>query len=203
MGALLDALAHGPRQEQRRRFALVAVGVLGLMMVAGGLWRPRTSEVPTSTSGVTSREVLYNGDTEQGTDGWGCDDCVQGSVSSPNHGGLKSLHVSQRRGPWGGPQQDMRARLINGATYQTEAWVLLATGATEAMATLELVTDTGTDYVTLTIQTPVDATRWAQLSGTATVAWKGTLQSARWYVETVAGAQDFYLDDASFHPLSR
>ncbi|WP_224360524.1 protein kinase domain-containing protein [Hyalangium versicolor] len=192
MDALLEALEQGPRRERRKRFMLGATVVLGIGAAAAVLLWP-----------LQAREVLYNGDTEESTNGWSCDHCVQSSASSPSHGGQRSLHVTQRDGPWAGPQQDVRARLLNGATYQSEVWVRLASGATEAMATLELVTDTRTDYVTLTLQVPVDASHWAQLSGTALVSWTGTLRSARWYVETESGTQDFYLDDARFFPLAR
>jgi hypothetical protein len=35
-------------------------------------------------------------------------------------------------------------------------------------------------------------------SGTANVSWSGTLSSATFYVETTAGTDSFYIDDASF-----
>jgi hypothetical protein len=35
------------------------------------------------------------------------------------------------------------------------------------------------------------------LTGTTTVSWSGTLSSARFYVETTAGTDNFYIDDAS------
>ena len=43
----------------------------------------------------------------------------------------------------------------------------------------------------------VHDTGWTLLTGTATVSWTGTLSSARFYVETASGTDNFYLDDAS------
>jgi hypothetical protein len=44
----------------------------------------------------------------------------------------------------------------------------------------------------------VNSSGWTQLSGTVTVSWTGTLSSANLYVETAAGTDSFYIDDASF-----
>jgi hypothetical protein len=43
----------------------------------------------------------------------------------------------------------------------------------------------------------VNSSGWTLLSGTATVSWSGTLSSATFYVETTAGTDSFYIDDAS------
>ena len=44
----------------------------------------------------------------------------------------------------------------------------------------------------------MNASGWTQLTGTTTVSWTGALSSATFYVETVAGTDSFYIDDASF-----
>ncbi|WP_224360525.1 cellulase family glycosylhydrolase [Hyalangium versicolor] len=143
-----------------------------------------------------TRQLLRNGNAEDGLNGWNCNGCTQSTISSPRHGGLKSLRVTSRADAWAGPQQEVGAQLLNGATYKTEVWVRLASGTAKAMVTLELVTDTGTNYLTLTPHTSVTATGWTRLSGSSIVSWTGTLSAARWYVETETGTQGFYVDDA-------
>jgi hypothetical protein len=44
----------------------------------------------------------------------------------------------------------------------------------------------------------VNVSGWTLLSGSATVSWSGILSSATFYVETTAGTDSFYIDDASF-----
>ena len=44
----------------------------------------------------------------------------------------------------------------------------------------------------------MNSTGWTQLTGTATVSWTGTLSGATLYVETAAGTDSLYVDDASF-----
>jgi hypothetical protein len=59
------------------------------------------------------------------------------------------------------------------------------------------VTANGTTNYTNLAQGTVNASGWTQLTGTATVSWSGTLSSATLYVETAAGTDSFYVDDAS------
>jgi hypothetical protein len=54
-----------------------------------------------------------------------------------------------------------------------------------------------TNYVTLA-QGAVNSSGWTLLTGTTTLSWSGTLSSATFYVETAAGTDSFYIDDASF-----
>jgi hypothetical protein len=52
-----------------------------------------------------------------------------------------------------------------------------------------------TSYISLTPATATNTNGWTQLSGTATVAWTGTLSSAVAYVETLAGTDALSIDD--------
>jgi hypothetical protein len=63
--------------------------------------------------------------------------------------------------------------------------------------TLAVTANGSTSYISLA-QGAVNSTGWTLLSGTATVSWTGTLSSATFYVETAAGTDSFYIDDASF-----
>ena len=40
---------------------------------------------------------------------------------------------------------------------------------------------------------------WTQLTGTVPVSRSGTLAGALFYVETAAGADNIYIDDANLH----
>ena len=64
--------------------------------------------------------------------------------------------------------------------------------------TLALTANGSTSFIGLTPAVAVNPTDWTLISGTATVSWSGTLSNAILYVETAAGTDSFYLDDASF-----
>jgi len=144
--------------------------------------------------------LLTNGDTEAGTTGW----AVFGagtltSVTSPVHGGTRALSHTGRTASWNGPSQNLStSSLTNGASYTTSVWVRSAANAPSAKVTLALTVGTTTSYLSLTPSVAVNSTGWTQLTGTTTVSWSGTLSSARWYVETAAGTDSLYVDDASF-----
>ncbi len=53
-----------------------------------------------------------------------------------------------------------------------------------------------TTYVNLA-SAAINSTGWTQLTGTAPVSWSGTLTGVLFYVETAAGADNIYIDDAS------
>jgi hypothetical protein len=77
--------------------------------------------------------------------------------------------------------------------------VRLASGTANARITLELATSTGTTWVTLAPNTAVNSTGWTKVSGSGTVSWSGTLNTARWFVETDTGTTTFYIDDAKMN----
>jgi hypothetical protein len=92
----------------------------------------------------------------------------------------------------------MTAKLTNGKSYATSVWVRSQTGMPSAKTTLAVTANGTTTYISLTPATVVNSSGWTQLTGTATVSWSGTLSSATLYVETTAGTDGLYLDDASF-----
>jgi hypothetical protein len=143
--------------------------------------------------------ALSNADMEAGTTGW----LVFGagalsSSTSVAHGGTRSLAIAGRTAAWNGIGQDVTAKLVNGKTYATTVWVRTQSGTPSAKATLMLTANGTTSFVSLTPATAVNASGWTQLSGTATVSWTGALTSATLYVETAAGTDSFFIDDASF-----
>jgi hypothetical protein len=150
-------------------------------------------------TGLATANLLTNPGFESGTTGWQ----VNGSgtlaaSTSTVRSGTQSLAISGRTGAWNGPAQDVTSRLINGKPYATSVWVRSPSGTPSAKATLALTANGTTSYLQLTPAATVNATGWTQLSGTATVSWSGTLTRAVLYVETAAGTDNLYLDDASF-----
>ncbi|GAA3828886.1 hypothetical protein GCM10022226_57180 [Sphaerisporangium flaviroseum] len=150
-----------------------------------------------SASGGSGGELLTNGTMENGTTGW---TASGGTLSSatPAYAGSSSLLTSGRTAAWNGPNQNVTAQLTNGKSYTTSVWVRSQSGTPSAKATLALTANGTTNYLQLTPAQTVNTGGWTLLTGTATVSWTGTLTNASFYVETAAGTDGLYIDDASF-----
>ena len=59
------------------------------------------------------------------------------------------------------------------------------------------MTANGTTSYLAFAQGAVNSSGSTMFTGSRTVSWTGTLTSARFYVETAAGTDNFYIDDAS------
>jgi acetyl esterase/lipase len=153
--------------------------------------------VSPSPSVSPAANLLSNGNIESGTSGWAAFGAGTIAVNtSVVHGGANSLLRTGRTASWNGPAQDLTTRLTNGRSYTTRVWMRTRTGTPTGKVTLALTANGTTNYLTLA-QGTVNTTAWTQLTGTATVSWTGTLTSARFYVETTAGTDNFYIDDAT------
>ncbi|BCJ76379.1 hypothetical protein CS0771_59230 [Catellatospora sp. IY07-71] len=149
--------------------------------------------------GVSGGNQLANADMEAGTTGWAVfGSGTLASNTSVVHGGSRSLAITGRTASWNGIRQDVTAKLVNGKSYTTSVWVRTQSGTPSAKVTLALTANGSTSYVQLTPAATVNSGGWTQLTGTATVSWTGTLSGASLYVETAAGTDGYYLDDASF-----
>lgn len=147
----------------------------------------------------TGGNLLTNADIESGTTGWSVfgSGTLSANTSAP-HGGTRSLLITGRTAAWNGPAQVVTTKLTSGHNYATSVWVRAQTGTPSAKATLALTVNGTTSFVSLTPARTINASGWTQLSGTATVSWSGTLTSATLYVETTAGTDGLFIDDASF-----
>jgi hypothetical protein len=146
-----------------------------------------------------SGNLLTNGNIESGTTGWSVFGAGSlSAVTSPVHGGTRSLLHTGRTASWNGPRQVVTSLLSNGSSYTTSVWVRMQSGTASAKVTLQLTANGNTSYFTLAPAASVNSTGWTQLTGTTTVSWSGTLSSANFYVETTSGTASFYIDDASF-----
>jgi arabinoxylan arabinofuranohydrolase len=151
------------------------------------------------TGAAAGGNLLTNPGLEDGTSGW----LVNGTgtlsaVTDVVRSGSRALASTGRTGAWNGPGQDVTSRMTNGKSYTTSGWVRTPSGTPAAKATLALTANGTTSYLQLTPAVTVNASGWTQVSGTATVSWSGTLTKAIFYVETAAGTDNLYLDDASF-----
>jgi hypothetical protein len=149
--------------------------------------------------GSSNGNQLANADMESGTTGWAVfGSGTLASNTSVVHGGSRSLLLTGRTASWNGIRQDVTGKLVNGKSYTTSVWVRTQSGTPSAKVTLAVTANGSTSYVQLTPATTVNSSGWTQLTGTATVSWTGTLTGASLYVETAAGTDGYYLDDASF-----
>ena len=147
---------------------------------------------------AASGNLLTNANMESGTTGWSVFGAgTLASNTSVVHGGTRSLLYTGRTASWNGPSQSATSLLQNGASFTTSVWMRTQSGTPTAKVTLQVTANGTTNYVTLA-QGTVNASSWTQLSGTTTVSWSGSLTSATFYVETTAGTDSFYIDDASF-----
>src|SRR5690242_11793460 len=154
--------------------------------------------VPIHHAAAASGNLLTNGDMEAGTTGWSVFGAgTLASNTSVVHGGTHSLLRAGRTASWNGPAQSVTSVVANGASFTTSMWVRTQSGTPTAKVTLQVTANGTTNYLTLA-QATVNASGWTQLTGTTTVSWTGTLSSATLYVETLAGTDSFYIDDASF-----
>ncbi|GID90677.1 family 43 glycosylhydrolase [Amorphoplanes digitatis] len=146
----------------------------------------------------TGGNLLTNPGIEDGLTGWQVNGSGTLSVgTSVVRSGTRSLAISGRTSSWNGPGQDVTSRMTNGRSYVTGVWVRSQSGTPAAKATVALTANGTTSYVQLTPAATVNANGWTQLSGAATVSWSGTLTKAVLYVETNAGTDNLYIDDAS------
>ncbi|WP_066367873.1 family 43 glycosylhydrolase [Herbidospora mongoliensis] len=148
--------------------------------------------------GGSGGNLLTNSAMEDGTTGWTSSGGTLSSVTNVVHGGSRALLNSGRTSSWQGPHQNVTTQLTNGRSYATSVWVRSQSGTPSAKATLTLTANGTTSYLQLTPAQTVNANGWTQLTGTATVSWTGTLTNASLYVETAAGTDGLYIDDASF-----
>ncbi|MCU7730855.1 carbohydrate binding domain-containing protein [Actinoplanes sp. KI2] len=165
---------------------MAATWFTALRSVAGSIGNP-----------TTSSDLLANGNIEAGTSGWSI---FGGGGLAANtavvHGGANSLLRTGRTASWNGPSEDLTSKVTNGKSYTTSVWMRTQTGTPTGKVSVAITANGTTNYVVLA-QGPVNSSGWTLLTGTATVSWMGTLSSARFYVETTSGTDNFYIDDAS------
>jgi hypothetical protein len=178
---------------RRKRVRASSLG-LTVVLTLASLATVSANAVPAAAA---SGNLLTNADMEGGTTGWSA--FGGGSLASNTsvvHGGTRSLLRTGRTASWNGTAQNVTSVVANGASFTTSVWVRTQSGTPTGKVTLQVTANGTTNYITLA-QGTVNASGWTQLTGTTTVSWSGTLSSATLYVETLAGTDGFYVDDAS------
>jgi hypothetical protein len=161
------------------------------------------TNTPTRTPTVTLTPIpgsnfLTNADMESGTTNWVVNGAgTLSSDTSQFHGGTHSVKTTGRTAEWNGIGQNVAVSNFptSGQNYTVSAWVRSQTGTPTAKVTLRLTAGT-TTYVSLATAA-INSTGWTLVSGTVPVSWSGTLTGVLFYVETVAGTDNLYIDDAS------
>ena len=177
----------------RNSIARIALALTAALVLAPAAALP--SEV--APAAAASANLLTNGDLENGTTGWSAFGAgTVASTTSPVHGGARALSRTGRTAAWNGPAQTVTSAMTNNTSYTASVWVRSQSGTPTGRITLALTAGGTTSYVNLA-QGNVNSSGWTQLSGTTTVSWSGTLSSATYYVETAAGTDNLYIDDAS------
>jgi len=170
--------------------------VLNVLNSTGGT-QPTPTRTPTPSS---SANFLTNADMESGTTNWVVNGAgTLSSDTTQHHGGTKSVKISGRTAAWNGPGQNVAVSNFptSGQNVTVSVWVRSQTGTPTAKATVRLTAST-TTYVNLA-SAAINSTGWTQLTGTVPVSWSGTLTGVLFYVETAAGTDNIYIDDASLH----
>jgi hypothetical protein len=147
--------------------------------------------------------VLTNANMESGTTGWVVNGA--GTLSSDTtqfHGGARSIKISGRTSAWNGIGQNVAVSNFptSGQNWTVSVWVRSQSGTPTAKATVRLTAST-TTYINLA-SAPINSTGWTLVSGTVPVSWSGTLTGVLFYVETAAGTDNIYIDDASLNNAS-
>ena len=178
----------------RKSIASLALGLAATLVLASAAVLPTAEVAPAAAA---STNLLTNGDMENGTTGWSVFGAgTLTSSTSPFHGGSRSLSRTGRTAAWNGPAQTVTSSLTNNTSYSASVWVRSHSGTPTGRITLAVTAGGTTSYINLA-QGTVNSSGWTQLTGTATVSWSGTLSSATYYVETAAGTDGLYVDDAS------
>ncbi len=155
------------------------------------------------TASAAGPNVLTNANMESGTTNWVVNGA--GTLSSDTtqfHGGARSVKITGRTSAWNGIGQNVAVSNFptSGQSWTVSVWVRSQTGTPTAKATVRLTAST-TTYVNLASAT-VNSTGWTLLSATTPVSWSGTLTGVLFYVETAAGTDNLYIDDASLSNAS-
>ena len=144
--------------------------------------------------------VLTNADMESGTTNWVVNGA--GTLSSDTtqfHGGTHSVKTTGRTAEWNGIGQNVAvSNFTSGQNWTVSVWVRSETGTPTAKATVRLTAGTTTTYVNLA-SAAINSTGWTLVTGTVPVSWSGSLTGVLFYVETAAGTDNLYIDDANLH----
>lgn len=146
------------------------------------------------------KEILGNGNAEQGSVGWyGFSPSTVKPDVRTVHSGTVAVRSTGRTAEWQGPAEGVQ--VAAGQSYTSSAWVRLGSGnPTTAQLKIKLSYTDGTSESVPLATGAVSTGGWTQLksAGAVPLDFHGkTLAKAEWWVSTTAGTGDLLVDDAS------
>ncbi len=145
---------------------------------------------------TASRNLLLNGDMEDGTTNWYALNCTLAADTTDVHGGSQSLSVTGRSDNADGPGQSITAVVENGGAYSVKFWAKFASTWRNMRPRIE-ITASGSGTQNFDGSSTLVGTSWTEVATTITPTWTGTLTSANFYVVTSFTTASFRLDDVS------
>jgi len=146
--------------------------------------------------------LVLNPGFENGIASWAANPATAALTADTTfkHSGSASGKITGRTLNWHGPEQNITAALKakGQGMYDVSAWVGLSAGTDTAKIGVRIYDDR-TGSTTLPLVSGTASTAFSQVSGSANVAWQGTLRGAFLVVTTnsVSLFPDLYLDDVS------
>jgi hypothetical protein len=150
---------------------------------------------------TASRNLLLNGDMEDGTANWYGLNCTVAADTTDAHGGATALLVSNRSNSSAGPGQSITSVVENGAAYSIKFWAKFASVARNMRPRIE-ITASGSGTQNFDGGNTLIGSTWGEATATITPTWTGTLTSANFYVVTSFTTASFRLDDVSLRKQS-
>lgn len=142
--------------------------------------------------------VLTNPGFESGTSEWIARNCSITTVSSPVHSGSNSGRAYDRTATWQGIQQDMRGKMVEGATYTLSGWIRTSSVASSDIHITFQKTDGGNNgdpQYQWAASGTANNSEWTYISGNYTLNIIGTLTQLLVYVEGPDSGIDIYVDN--------
>jgi hypothetical protein len=145
----------------------------------------------------TGPELLSNTGFESSITGWSGNGLAVARITTEFHNGIASCRSQNRTANWNGPFQTIKTALQNNGpgVYTVSAFLKLAAGTDLGRIQIGLTVGGTTTFPTVT--GTIQSNGWTEVTGTVNLDWSGTLEDARFYVNTETSTATLYVDDCS------
>jgi regulation of enolase protein 1 (concanavalin A-like superfamily) len=142
-------------------------------------------------------ELINNTGFEADLSGWTSNGPAISRVITQFNSGIASCRSGSRTANWNGPVQTIKTALTNNGpgNYTVSAYMKLATGTDLGRIQIGLTAGGTTTYPTVT--GTINSSGWTLVTGTVDLSWSGTLEDAKFYVNTGSSLAEMYVDDCS------
>jgi hypothetical protein len=144
------------------------------------------------------KNLVTNGDFENGTTGWSARGGSIEAVEDPVYDGEGAAKATDRTDTWNGIKQDMMDKMEAGKTYKISGWATIEDGSGPVIVSIEKTDDSGTNYINIATAQVSDG-EWAQISGEFTPEVDGDLATLDLYFEGPDADVDFFVDDVAVY----